>query len=491
MKVRSLLALLIAIAIVSCDDTTEGMGIDILPDNDQIHPARIEFPVHTQSIESGPIYSKTDRAYIGKYTDKKFGELKASFLTEFNCIENLKFPDVYNAETGKGTMAGDTVHQTEIVFYYQDFFGDSIAPNRISLYKVNKKIEKNFYTDVDPTLFYSKDDFLASATYNISDPISEVSKDKGKAIKFILDKKIGQKILELNRTHPEYFKDSKSFIENVFKGIYAETDLGSGHILYLDAMELNVVYKAHLKDSLGNILKQKDGQDSLQYYAEKFAATKEVIQANSLTHSEEIQKIINEKEHTYLKSPAGIFTEVTLPFDEINKTLSNETDTVNAISFGVKAYNKIVDSKGYEMGTPDYILMVRKKDEKDFFYENKVADDITSFVAKNSQFGINKFYFANISRLYKSVMQEKEDAEKLAKKENKPWSEKKWREENPDWNKVILIPIQAEYSKDSRGNQVLVSVKHDMRPLYIKLEGGDPQQGGTELKVDVLYSRFK
>ena len=202
MKVRSLLALLIAIAIVSCDDTTEGMGIDILPDNDQIHPARIEFPVHTQSIESGPIYSKTDRAYIGKYTDKKFGELKASFLTEFNCIENLKFPDVYNAETGKGTMAGDTVHQTEIVFYYQDFFGDSIAPNRISLYKVNKKIEKNFYTDVDPTLFYSKDDFLASATYNISDPISEVSKDKGKAIKFILDKKIGQKILELNRTHP-------------------------------------------------------------------------------------------------------------------------------------------------------------------------------------------------------------------------------------------------------------------------------------------------
>lgn len=61
----------------------------------------------------------------------------------------------------------------------------------------------------------------------------------------------------MNRDHPEYFKTSEAFINNVFKGIYAKNDYGNGTILYVDQINLNVVIRCHEKDSLGNNLKKK------------------------------------------------------------------------------------------------------------------------------------------------------------------------------------------------------------------------------------------
>ena len=65
-----------------------------------------------------------------------------------------------------------------------------------------------------------------------------------------------------------------------------------------------------------------------------------------------------------------------------------------------------------------------------------------------------------------------------------------WEQNNPDWNKVILIPVKAEYmtKTDSYGyvTKTLLQVRHSMGLNSIRLEGGN----SASLKMSVIYSRF-
>ena len=65
----------------------------------------------------------------------------------------------------------------------------------------------------------------------------------------------------------------------------------------------------------------------------------------------------------------------------------------------------------------------------------------------------------------------------------------KWESENPDWNKVMLIPVATEYTTtaNSYGQTVkqLLRVRNELSLRSAKLEGGD-----DNLEMTVVYSRF-
>jgi hypothetical protein len=62
---------------------------------------------------------------------------------------------------------------------------------------------------------------------------------------------------------------------------------------------------------------------------------------------------------------------------------------------------------------------------------------------------------------------------------------------NAEWNKVVIIPVDAEYntSSDLMGNssKTLLRVKNQMGLRSAKIEGG----ANSTLKLNVIYSRFK
>ena len=60
-------------------------------------------------------------------------------------------------------------------------------------------------------------------------------------------------------------------------------------------------------------------------------------------------------------------------------------------------------------------------------------------------------------------------------------SEDEWAAQNPDWNKVLLIPVST--STDNNG--VLVSVTHNLNLSSVRLVGGT-----TPLTMQVVYSKF-
>ena len=308
---------------------------------------------------------------------------------------------------------------------------------------------------------------------------------------FTLDKETyGNKWLKLSKEHPEYFKNSKAFIENVFKGVYIKSDYGDGTVLYVDRVDLQMKYQFYVIDTATNVpYKRKqagfENEDSTAHtWRTEFASTKEVIQANQFLNSDKIQKLAAEDEHTYIKSPAGIFTEAELPYDDIYQKLAN--DTLNAVKLTFTNYNKQDSPYEFSMSAPSNVLLLRKVDFKSFFEENKLPDNITSYTVKHNNVATNQYTFNNIARLVTTCIQGKDAAMKKAKEEaGDKWNQEEWEK---DWRTVYLIPVSITYDTTSSStSSTMTGIQNDLQPGYAMLKGGPK---GEALKLEVTYTTF-
>ena len=228
-------------------------------------------------------------------------------------------------------------------------------------------------------------------------------------------------------------------------------------------------------------LKKKDWTDSTYYSTSPiFSSTKEVTQVNHFYNSDLLTEKASEKGWTYLKSPAGIFTQATLPYDEIYTQLAN--DTLNGARLTFTNYRQD-DSHAFSMSVPQNLLLVRKQDYKKFFEDNEVPDDITSYLAVHNRLGTNQYTYTTIARLITTCINEKNQAREAA---GSNWNEEQWMRDNPDWNKVLLIPVSVTYDTSSQTLRI-IGIQHDLQPGYAKLKGG-PE--GEPLKLEVTYTRF-
>lgn len=500
-KARHLGTVLLALLVTlfGCDDNTGTLGMSMLPESDGISSHTTSFDVQTESVEAGAVFAKSSTGYVGRFSDPDFGYYETSFLTELNCTENFRFPEIYryDAQTGtsSGLLAGDTVTGIQLVIFYNTWFGDSLNACRMSVYELQKRLDKNRYTNINPDEYYRPDGaspiLLGRKAYTAYDATIPDSIRFGKDsngydlysphIVFPLDTALGNRILHENRQHPEKFADADAFIDNVFKGIYVKSDYGDGTILYIDQVALQIQFRIHVLDTLGVAYKKADGTDSLAYStATAFASTKEVIQANRFTNSDKIKEKVAETGHTYIKSPAGIFTQATMPYDEIHRQLTN--DTLNAVRLTFTNYQQ-KEENSFGMTAPTYVLLLRKQEVKEFFEDSKLPDNVTSYYVTHNATATNQYVFTNIARLVDTCINEKEAARKKA---GSSWDEAQWMQENPDWDKVYLIPVTPTYDNSSSSPN-LIGLQNDLKPGFAKLKGG-PQ--GEALKLDVVYTEF-
>lgn len=484
MKMRYLLVALLALTFWGCDDNTGSLGIDMMRPEDHINGMVENYDVISQSILVDKIYAKTSTAYLGKYTDPQFGGFEADFMTQFTAAPGyeLLFPPKSDfPEIG----SKDQEISANIYLYYQNFFGDSLSACKLRVYELDKTFEEgnkdNYYTNIDPSDYYNEHDpyaNLGTKSYAAVDlSLSQQKRDSIKtntgyypALVVPLPKRIARNILEKYYSNPEDFSTPEKF-QNIFKGVYIQCIDGDGTILYISAMQLGVNFNFYKeRPSTGKV-------DSLVNGGVRFAATKEVIQANRFENKKKLEEVVKEDNHTYLKTPAGIFTEATLPINEVligKDPITNgthQTDSINSVSLSFTCYNQSEES---EFKVPNNILMIRQKDMYSFFENNQVPDNKTSYV---STYSSNKYSFSNIANLVTTCINEK-------KKAQGSMSDEEWEKANPDWNRVVLIPIKLtmDYNKTN-----IIKVEHDLEMNSVKLKGG---LNGTPTDMKVIYSRF-
>ena len=125
--------------------------------------------------------------------------------------------------------------------------------------------------------------------------------------------------------------------------------------------------------------------------------------------------------------------------------------------------------------------MVRKQNMRSFFSQRQVTDQQTSFTTTYSS-ALNTYSFDNLARLISYCQHEKTNGMKQS-----GMTEEQWEAANPDWNKVVVIPVKTSSTTDQYGSNRMVSVTHDMGMNSVRLVGGP----NTPLDMQVIYSRFK
>ena len=463
MKLKYLYVGLLAALIYSCDDATTGIGDSTIAAGDSIPAGAAVYDVYTRSILADSVYARTSTAYLGKYTDSQFGEFSADFIAQFNCTDNYEFPETVQEITG-----------IQMRMYYDKFFGDESNAMRMQIDTLDKVIPEKelstFYTSVDPTQYYDENSkpiarkaFAATgASVNDTTIVNYDSWGNPTSTSYYwqdvkLPTSLGKYMYDKYKEDKNNYKNAENFIKNVLKGFYVHCTHGDGTILYFNDMQLRLNFKYLIESKSGKL-------DSLVKGSATFAATKEVIQANRFQNSDRLKELIEEKDYTYLKPPAGIFTKVTLPIEEIHEM--HMRDTLNAASITFTRYNEKSDKK-YPMGIPQTLLMVRKCDMHNFFEKNKTFDGLTSFIAEyvGSSASANTYSFPNISSLITLCIIEKKQGKNEA-----------------DWNKVVLIPVKTE--TDSNGT--IIGLKSNLDMESACLMGGE----NHPLKMQILYTTF-
>ena len=167
MKWKHLGALLAAIAVFSaCDEETGSLGMDMLPDSDNMSAHTVSFDVTTESVPAESVFAKTGTGYVGRYSDPDFGYFESGFLTALTCTDNFSLPDVYketewdedgNPTKATGIMTGDSVSSIQLVVFYDQWFGDSLNACRMSQSrKVQYSVRRTADSQVDSNRVFNR-----------------------------------------------------------------------------------------------------------------------------------------------------------------------------------------------------------------------------------------------------------------------------------------------------------------------------------------------
>ena len=77
-----------AMAICSCDEGTDKVGMSLTSSNDNINVTTQDFNVLTESFVPDSVYTYNNELYLGRITDPETGTTVASsFMVQFNMME--------------------------------------------------------------------------------------------------------------------------------------------------------------------------------------------------------------------------------------------------------------------------------------------------------------------------------------------------------------------------------------------------------------------
>ena len=460
------MAMFTLLTFVQCDDSTESVGGSIVPDKDIITAQTKIFNATSRTIMANDsILANTNEVYLGRYTDEESGTVFTSgFITQFGCNEDYGFP-----EEG---VVGDTATYTKLRLYFEQYYGDSLNAMQCEVYELDNTLEEGtpYYTNLAPEEFYNPDEEpLAKKTcnaidYTLHDTILN-GENYSRHIEITLPNHIGNSFIskyyekdsEGNHIGKQYFANSEVFIKDVFKGVYVKCTQGDGTVLKIYRARLDIGFKHYIKSSTGE-------KDSIQALSAPFYSGKEVLQVNNFDN-DDLTPLANTQEYTYLKTPAGLYTEVSLPIAEIVENC----DTINSAKITFTRYNENAGDTRTPHAT---LLLVRKCDMYKFFLKNKLADGKTSFTTSFSS-STNEYTFSNIASLVKACYREYQQGIE---------SNPDWEAENPDWNKIVLIPVST--TLDS--NKAIVKIAHDISISSVRLRGGNEY----EIPVEIITSKF-
>lgn len=492
MKIRLsiIAAITSACALCACDDDLSGIGTGMMPEQDSLSTYYEAYPIITRTVKTGPVVARTNSCYIGSIIDPETKAVTtSSFLAQFHLQEEYTLPPIEKiVKDEDGNIKADSC---VLRILHDKFYGDSLTTMKLTVtdLDLNNVMEENemYYTDIDASKYVNPTPKVRKTlTYAVIDrnlPITSTSLESGnyRSIPVHIGADYGTYILKNYYEHPEFYKNSYTFSHNVCPGFYVEHSGGIGSLINSDVSVLDVYFK------------YADTDTTTTNAWMRLGATQEVLQNTRYDHEIPEEMLLTDAEHpyTYIKSPAGLHTEIDLPVKEMLSS-KHQNDTINCIRLTLRRYNNSKQDHT-NLKQPETILLIGKGKADEFFNENKLPDNETCFMASYNS-SSNAYTFSNIAPLVAYLRKLRDNEAGVTAEDDEATKEQKrneWEAKNPDWQTFELLPVKAFYNESTNyyGQIVrtLIGLQNDYNLSSVKLEGSP----AGEVSVNVIYSSFK
>ncbi|MBR1556625.1 MAG: DUF4270 domain-containing protein [Prevotella sp.] len=499
MKLKFVTAIAItAMAIISCSEDTDTIGSSITNETDKLVFSTGVYNATSRSIMADSVYSYNSDCYLGMVKDPETKSyVKSDFMAQFNMIEGYTLPDKDKmlSIAEDGDVAADSC-EISLFVRYSKSFGDTLAAMKMRISELDTPVDDEYthYSNFDlkSNGFLRKDGLTVNKMFSIRDlklsdatlqhlqnniNLQGTSQDSGyyDRIRIPLNtpytakdgktyNNYGTYVIRQYYEHPEYFQNSYWFVHNVCPGFNFEITDGMGVMANILEIDIEMPYRFKT--------------DTTIYSSVYLTTTPEVMQTSHIVNDRAaLERLVEDNSCTYIKAPAGIYTEVTLPVDEITQAHAN--DSLLSVSISFQRQNSNLQASGNQISAPSEILMIHKDSLYSFFESKSMYDYKSSFSASLTK---NAYTFSSIGNLITLMAQQKADGMK---------SDPDWVAHHPDWNKAVLVPISTavKYSSDVYGNQTstVSGIYNQMGLSSTKLVGGS----NSPIEVKVIFAKFK
>lgn len=355
------------------------------------------FTVSARSVVSDPIQSRTTTQLLGAITAPEYGNLKADFVAQM-------FPS-NNIETENVTP--DSL-KLQLVFDKTGFVGDSVAPIGIEVYPLTRQLPDPIYSNFSPLGSQSYDPTapLGSAAFTaVGLSISDTVAANPYRFAYVrMPDALMNNFFNTYKAQPELFNDPYAF-QNYFPGVYVRHSFGSGRVTRITNCRMMFYY--HKEQRLTN--SQGVEVDSItRHYSYIMAMAPELVSNTCINISPATDLTdMAAQGRAIVVAPAALDVELTMPVADViaavKRAGSDALTVINTLSFKLPA-DTIPSAHG--INPPGYLLMVKSDEKADFFANNSLPDNITSFIGTyNSQTGMYEF---DDMRQYLTKMMQKE-----------------------------------------------------------------------------------
>lgn len=489
-KLKTLLAgvALATIALSSCEEDITDIGNSLTNESDKLNITTTTFNLETRTITADSVLSLSNECYFGKVKDPETGaNVTSEFTTQFHLLETMYIsPDDSIMSRYNGIGGADSC---DIILYPESPFmtKDSLLAMKMQVMELQRPTEEGerYYSNYDPISrgmvradgvnrgkmftfrsLLDTDSLKATKSYlnNIRISLNGSYTDQ-QGVTYCPDGNgsgYGTYLMQQYFQHPENFRNSYAFTHNVCPGFFFKVSDGYGFHAKIANIGMRIYYRVMVNDTVRNAVLT-------------LAGTKEVLQTTHVTNDQAaIDSLARINTCTYLKSPAGLFTEVTIPIDDIRN--QHQQDSLLAAKV---VFQRINNGSNDEraLGIPANILMLPKEKMHSFFEKNELPDSKTSYYAAFAS-ATNTYSFNNISNLLTLMWNEKQEG--LKQNAN-------WLVEHPDWNKVVLVPVKLSVNAST---YAVTSCEHDMSLNSTRLVGGS-NNPNDPVQINIVYAKFK
>ena len=475
-KIIAACMLAACIGMISCDDTTNTIGDSLIDNGDKLSITADTFSVASETMVAGRVIARSSTGYLGRMVDPEtMTTVTGNLMSQFHVLSNYELPakDSIMSRDANNEIIADSC---DIRLYYSTYYGDSLSQMKMTAYELSTPVKEgeSYYSDFDPeaqgyirpaaqggiaekrsftlTDYTEADSIRNRRNYNrnIIVRLNKQYKDK----KGVTYNNYGTYLLRKYQQDPSAFRNPYRFLHEICPGFYFKVDGGSGSMAHIQLAQLNIYFKNKQNGKVSEI-------------STNFVSTEEVLQLTNFSNDNtKLQQLANESGHTYLKTPAGLFTKLTLPMSDIMAGHTN--DSINTAKVVLHRINNSSTSD-YQFGIPHNVVMVPAGSLQSFFANNRLPDNKTSFMATyNSK--TNAYEFNNISGIVNLFSRNRT---------------------MPEWGKVVVVPVELQSVTQGTGSSkktVITKVSNDMGLSSTKLLGNTST--GKNIQISIIYGKF-